>query len=94
MRHAPILGAVPDAVDRRPERITRLVRPGAVRIGTRSPDSALEVTAFRNRDGSTVVVALNTATTQPPVPLRHGQFDVTVPARSLVTYVIRDRPRG
>jgi glucuronoarabinoxylan endo-1,4-beta-xylanase len=98
---------------------SRYVRPGAVRLGTRSPDSALETTAFRNRDGSVVVVALNTATTdtpmtytlcgagpshgtvtpyltndandtaaQPAVPLHHGRFDVTVPARSLVTFVI------
>lgn len=42
---------------------SRFVRPGAVRIGAASPNSALEVTAFRNRNGSVAIVVLNTATT-------------------------------
>jgi glucuronoarabinoxylan endo-1,4-beta-xylanase len=46
---------------------SRFIRPGAVRLGASSSNSGLEVTAFRNRDGSLVIVALNTATTATPV---------------------------
>jgi O-glycosyl hydrolase len=42
---------------------SRFVRPGAVRIGTSTANANLEVTAFRNRNGSVAVVVLNTATT-------------------------------
>jgi O-glycosyl hydrolase len=38
---------------------SRFVRPGAFRIGTRPSRAGLEVSAFRNSDGSTAVVALN-----------------------------------
>ena len=38
---------------------SRFIRPGAVRIGTTTSDAALEVSAFRNSDGSIAVVALN-----------------------------------
>lgn len=40
---------------------SRFVRPGAVRIATTTSDAALEVSAFRNSDGSIAVVVLNTA---------------------------------
>jgi len=40
---------------------SRFVRPGAVRIGTSTADSDLEVTAFRNTNGSIAVVVLNSA---------------------------------
>jgi O-glycosyl hydrolase len=42
---------------------SRFVRPGAVRIGASSSAGSLEVTAFRNLNGSVAIVALNTATT-------------------------------
>jgi O-glycosyl hydrolase len=42
---------------------SRFVRPGAIRIGASSANSDLEVTAFRNTNGSIAVVVLNTATT-------------------------------
>jgi glucosylceramidase len=45
---------------------SRFIRPGAVRIAADASDPALKVTAFRNRDGSTVLELLNEATT----PLR------------------------
>jgi glucuronoarabinoxylan endo-1,4-beta-xylanase len=83
-------------------------------------DSGLDLTAFRNRDGSVAIVALNTGTAadpvaialhhlgvrrgatatpyltdaasdtaaQPPVPLPGGTLRVTLPARSLTTFVI------
>ena len=40
---------------------SRFIRPGAVRIGTTTSDAALEVSAFRNSDGSLAVVVLNSA---------------------------------
>jgi O-glycosyl hydrolase len=46
---------------------SRFIRPGAVRIGVTGGDSNLQLTAFRNRDGSLAIVALNTGTTAAPV---------------------------
>ncbi len=40
---------------------SRFIRPGAVRIGTTTSRTGLEVSAFRNSDGSTAVVVLNSA---------------------------------
>jgi glucuronoarabinoxylan endo-1,4-beta-xylanase len=48
----------------------RYIRPGATRIGAASPDSSLQVSAFRNRDGSVVAEILNTGTTDQPVSLQ------------------------
>jgi len=42
---------------------SRFIRPGAARIAASSPDSNLKASAYRNPDGSTVIVVLNTATT-------------------------------
>ena len=41
---------------------SRFIRPGAVRLEAEAADPALKVSAFRNRDGSRVIVALNTGT--------------------------------
>ena len=40
---------------------SRFIRPGAVRIGTTTSAAGLEVSAFRNSDGSIAVVVLNSA---------------------------------
>ncbi|MDX6344140.1 MAG: hypothetical protein QOH87_4278, partial [Trebonia sp.] len=40
---------------------SRFIRPGAVRIGTTTSATGLDVTAFRNSDGSTAVIVLNSA---------------------------------
>jgi glucuronoarabinoxylan endo-1,4-beta-xylanase len=40
---------------------SRFIRPGAVRISATSAASGLSVSAYRNTDGSVIVVALNTA---------------------------------
>jgi O-glycosyl hydrolase len=40
---------------------SRFIRPGAVRIASISRDASLDVTAFRNSDGSIAVIVLNTA---------------------------------
>jgi glucosylceramidase len=42
---------------------SRFIRPGAVRLNTTVTDPALQVSAFRNDNGSTVVEVLNTGTT-------------------------------
>jgi glucosylceramidase len=48
----------------------RYIRPGATRLGATASDSALEVSAFRNTGGTSVVEILNTGTTSEPVSLR------------------------
>ncbi|MGH2852504.1 MAG: glycoside hydrolase family 30 beta sandwich domain-containing protein [Solirubrobacteraceae bacterium] len=40
---------------------SRFIRPGATRIGTTTTGAGLEVSAFRNSDGSIAVVVLNSA---------------------------------
>jgi O-glycosyl hydrolase len=94
------------------------VRPGAVRIAATSSNSAVDLTAFKNTNGSVAIVALNTATSADPItyslsgtgsgttvtpyltnassdtaaqaaiPVSGGAFTATIPARSLVTYVL------
>jgi len=98
----------------------RFVRPGAVRIGATTSNSAVETLAFKNTDGSVSIVALNTGTSADPITyslsgtgtpdgamvtpyltnasndtaaqaatsVSSGAFSATIPARSLVTYVI------
>ncbi|WP_155057980.1 cellulose binding domain-containing protein [Streptomyces blattellae] len=46
---------------------SRYIRPGATRIGASTSDGNLRLSAFRNTDGSVVVVALNAAGTATPV---------------------------
>jgi O-glycosyl hydrolase len=100
---------------------SRYVRPGAIRIGATTSDTGLQLTAFRNPDGSVAIVVLNNDTTadtvsfslqhmglqggpavvtpvvtdstsdaaaQSPMHIRFGQFTATLPARSLVTFVV------
>jgi Glycosyl hydrolase family 30 beta sandwich domain len=43
---------------------SRFIRPGAVRIGTTTSATGLDVSAFRNSDGSIAVVALNTTSSR------------------------------
>jgi O-glycosyl hydrolase len=45
---------------------SRFIRPGATRIAATSADSTVATSAYRNTDGSTVIVALNTARTAAP----------------------------
>jgi len=99
---------------------SRFIRPGAVRIGASSGDSNLQVSAYRNSNGSVSLVVLNTASSaittsyalqntgvangttvtpyltnnsshtaqQATTSVSGGSFSATVPARSLVTYVL------
>jgi glucuronoarabinoxylan endo-1,4-beta-xylanase len=49
---------------------SRFIRPGAVRIGTTTSAPGLEVSAFRNRDGSLAVVVLKAPTAAGSRPSR------------------------
>ena len=91
-----------------------------MRLGATSSSCAVDLTAFKNTDGSVAVVALNTAASADPITyslsgtgtpsgatvtpyltnassdtaaqaastVSGGAFTATIPARSLVTYVI------
>jgi O-glycosyl hydrolase len=99
---------------------SRYVRPGAVRIGAASSNGSVDMTAFKNTDGTIAIVALNTlsssdaisyalsgtgtpngatvtpyltnsssnAAAQATTSVSGGSFSATIPARSLVTYVV------
>jgi O-glycosyl hydrolase len=62
----------------------RYIRPGAVRVGATSSVGALDVSAFRNRDGSQVIEILNTGTTAAPISLKG------LPAGHLSAYLTGD----
>ena len=99
---------------------SRFVRPGAVRIGASSSSGAVDLSAFKNTDGTVAIVALNTGSGADPITyslsgtgtvngatvtpyltsssasiaaqgattVSNGSFSATIPARSLVTYVV------
>ena len=46
---------------------SRFVRPGAVRIGASSSSGAVDLSAFKNTDGTVAIVALNTASGADPI---------------------------
>ncbi|MFD5324910.1 glycoside hydrolase [Streptomyces sp. NPDC127092] len=69
---------------------SRFIRPGAVRVPVTNADPALQVTAFRNGDGSRVIEILNTAATERSAAFslrgghdRHPQGYVTDQTRSI-----------
>ncbi|HWG00606.1 MAG TPA: glycoside hydrolase family 30 beta sandwich domain-containing protein [Trebonia sp.] len=62
----------------------RYIRPGAVRIGATTDNSNMRVSAFRDRDGATVVEILNSAGAAQPVALRG------VPAGRAAAYVTNE----
>lgn len=69
---------------------SRFVKRGAVRIGSSTFSEGVKATAFQNPDGEIVVVVLNCTKEQQNVFLRLGDStaEVTLPEKSLVTYVI------
>ena len=71
---------------------SRYIRPGAVRIGTSRWCAELEVTAFRNTDGTIAAVLLNRTDAALPACLMDadGQplYILTVSAHSIVTVVM------
>ena len=64
---------------------SRFIRPGAFRVNASSDNSALEISAFRNRDGSKVIEIINTATTAVSTDLRLDPGSAAARATSYVT---------
>ncbi len=103
---------------------SRFIRPGAVRISATSSNSGVDISAFKNTNGSVAIVVLNnnnssdnvnysmpgTGSSGPVTPylsngssnvaqqsaitLSNGSFGATIPARSLVTYVVGNTGSG
>ncbi len=105
---------------------SRYIHPGAVRIGARSGDSNLQVSAYKNTNGTISIVVLNKASSaitasyalqstgvangatatpyltngsnntaqQATTSVNSGSFSATIPARSLVTYVLNGSGGG
>jgi glucuronoarabinoxylan endo-1,4-beta-xylanase len=99
---------------------SRYIHPGAVRIAATSSNGGVDISAFKNTDGTVAIVALNTQTSADPITyslsgtgtpngatvtpyltnassdvaaqaatsVSGGSFTASVPARSLVTYVV------
>ena len=68
----------------------KVIRPGAVRIGASGyTTSGLEYLAFRNPDGSTAFVALNTSSQEVTVAVyetSEHSFRYTIPAKSIASF--------
>ncbi len=105
---------------------SRYIHPGAVRVAATSSNSAVDLAAFKNTDGTVAVVALNTGSAADPITyslsgtgtpngatvtpyltngsnnvaaqaatsVSGGSFSATIPARSLVTYVVGSTGSG
>ncbi len=67
---------------------SRFVRPGAVRIASSSGVNDIETVAFRNRDGTKVLIAVNSADVARTLAIQAtgGRFPVTLPAGAVATY--------
>ncbi len=67
---------------------SRFVPPGARRIESTAAIEGLESVAFRNRDGSTVLIVVNTAGTERPFTVRasRGVFRFALPAGGVATF--------
>jgi glucosylceramidase len=69
--------------------LSAVVKPGAVRIGTRgNSDEGLVCSAFENTDGSYAFVLMNNNTAERSITVSDGRnhFDYLVPAKSVVSY--------
>jgi O-Glycosyl hydrolase len=69
--------------------LSRFVAPGAVRIEAGQAPKDLNTVAFRNKDGSTVVVAVNRAQDARTMTVREGQktFTYDLPMGGVATFV-------
>ena len=69
---------------------SKYIRPGAVRIGSSRYTDRLEVTAFRNPDGTLAVVVLNRSEEELPYALRlRGELaESAIPAHAIQTLLI------
>jgi glucosylceramidase len=70
---------------------SKYIRPGAKRIGFTKYTDQLEMTAFKNEDGSIVMVMMNRNTQEIPVTVELGDkiFQTTIPAEAIITAVIK-----
>jgi glucosylceramidase len=68
---------------------SKYVRPGALRIGCDYTGSGLEIGAFKNTDGVTVFVALNTSDNPISFKVKQGTQIVkpTIPAHALMDFI-------
>lgn len=68
---------------------SRFVRPGARRIASTAAADSVETVAFRNVDGSKVLIAVNTAKTERAFAVRSGDrsFRFTLPGLAVATFV-------
>lgn len=68
---------------------SKFIRPGARRIGASGPGGGLEEAAFRNPDGSLVLVVYNSKEQESPVHVKWGRslFRYTMPAKAAATFV-------
>ena len=75
---------------------SKFVRPGARRVASESFDNSLETVAFRNPDGSEVLIALNpTDASQWFDLVRYGQyFAYRLSPKSVATFVWQFEPTG
>ena len=67
----------------------KFVRPGAVRIGSNElGEVSVRDVAFRNPDGSTALIALNTGDADQPITVSAAgsSFDHVLPAGGLATF--------
>jgi glucosylceramidase len=67
---------------------SEFVRAGAVRISSNTFSASIQNVAFKNPDGSKVVVALNTATSSQSFKIKWGaeSFTYTLPAGAVATF--------
>jgi hypothetical protein len=67
---------------------SKFVQPGAVRIDSRTVDNNVETVAFRNPDGSTVVIALNPSGSSKSFRIVEGgqHFAYQLPAKAVATF--------
>jgi len=86
------INSVTGEITRNPEyyalaHASRFVRPGAVRIASSAPNS-FETVAFRNANGSTALIVLNTTTSAGRFAVRSGEnsFTSSLPAGAVATF--------
>jgi len=67
---------------------SKFVRPGAVRISSNTFSSGIQDVAFKNSDGSKVLIALNTGHTSTTFKVKWGaeSFSYTLPVGSVVSF--------
>jgi glucosylceramidase len=99
--HAPFLydriekKLLPQLIQQHFNHFSHYIEKGAVRIGFSKYTDKLDVTAFKNPDGSIVVVFLNRNSERLPVVIRLNEeiVEFEVEAEAIVTGVIRRSTR-